>query len=260
MTVSNLPYLPERSKSLIILHRYLVKKLEQYEEVDYPKCLPSSRAEANGLKIDSSYLPYTPTPSHVLMTAAATRVRAELELALSQNGDPLVETAATHRHLEAESPRSQSQTAERSSAHSSTTPVPGTQSTLTGPPHLIPIPSPSPVLVPDKSPLGPPKTKKLKKTFKGLPEKLVKSSLKGAAAAKRRRGDIDPNAPKKPSNAFFWFCQARRAELQEQFKGEGTTGQHDLTKALAKLWGETNAEDKKVSECVPFFTLCVRLH
>ena len=216
-----------------------MKKLEQYEEVDYPKCLPSARAEANGLKIDSSYLPYTPTPNHVLMTAAATRVRAELELALSQNGD-----------LEAESPRSQSQTAERSSAHSSAPPVPGTQSTVTqGPPHLIPIPSPSPVLVPDKSPLGPPKTKKLKKTFKGLPEKLVKSSLKGAAAAKRRRGDIDPNAPKKPSNAFFWFCQARRAELQEQFKGEGTTGQHDLTKALAKLWGETNAEDKKVSVC-----------
>ena len=64
--------------------------------------------------------------------------------------------------------------------------------------------------------------------------------------SKRRRGDIDPNAPKKPSNAFFWFCQDKRAALQEQVKIEGLGGQHDLTKALARLWSETKTEDKKV--------------
>ena len=65
-------------------------------------------------------------------------------------------------------------------------------------------------------------------------------------SSKKRKGDVDPNAPKKPSNAFFWFCQDKRAALQEQVKLEGLGGQHDLTKALARLWSETKTEDKKV--------------
>ena len=65
-------------------------------------------------------------------------------------------------------------------------------------------------------------------------------------STKKRKGDVDPNAPKKPSNAFFWFCQDKRAALQEQVKVEGLGGQHDLTKALARLWSETKTEDKKV--------------
>ena len=66
-------------------------------------------------------------------------------------------------------------------------------------------------------------------------------------SSKKRKGDVDPNAPKKPSNAFFWFCQDKRAALQEQVKLEGLGGQHDLTKALARLWSETKTEDKKVN-------------
>lgn len=65
-------------------------------------------------------------------------------------------------------------------------------------------------------------------------------------SSKKRRPDADPNAPKKPSNAFFWFCQEMRPSLQEQCREEGMSGQHDLTKALAKLWSETKTEDKKV--------------
>ena len=65
-------------------------------------------------------------------------------------------------------------------------------------------------------------------------------------SSKKRKGDADPNAPKKPSNAFFWFCQDKRAALQEQVKVEGLGGQHDLTKALARLWSETKTEDKRV--------------
>ena len=84
-----------------------------------------------------------------------------------------------------------------------------------------------------------------------LPSKGKKWTRKDAGTAqkgssKKRRGDVDPNAPKKPSNAFFWFCQDKRAALQEQVKVEGLGGQHDLTKALARLWSETTTEDKRV--------------
>ena len=86
----------------------------------------------------------------------------------------------------------------------------------------------------------------------GRGKKLTKKE--GGAAqrgsSKKRKGDVDPNAPKKPSNAFFWFCQDKRAALQEQVKVEGLGGQHDLTKALARLWSETKTEDKKVCTLV----------
>jgi len=71
-----------------------------------------------------------------------------------------------------------------------------------------------------------------------------KKGSKGGS--RKKKSDADPLAPKKPSNSFFWFCQEYRPGLQEHFKGEGVAGQHDLTKVLAKLWSETNAEDKKV--------------
>lgn len=204
------------------------------------------RAEANGLIIPSPHPLSIPPPNAALMSAAAARIRAEVQSALSQECDtPQAETNEAVCS-ELTSPRLPPHSVERPTAvvNGNTTVVPQSMA-IQGPPRLVPIPSP----ILDKSPLAPPKAKKIKKSFKALPERVLKPGLKGAAAAKRRKGDIDPNAPKKPSNAFFWFCQAKRAELQEQFKGEGTTGQHDLTKALAKLWGETNPEEKKVRVC-----------
>ena len=76
--------------------------------------------------------------------------------------------------------------------------------------------------------------------------KQKKNSPGGAGGSKRRKANADPNQPKKPSNAFFWFCQEHRPSLQERFRGEGVQGQHDLTKILAKLWSETAPDDKKV--------------
>lgn len=87
---------------------------------------------------------------------------------------------------------------------------------------------------------------KAKKVTKSV--KRDTSSTEKGATTKKRKTDIDPNAPKKPSNAFFWFCQDKRATLQEQFRGEGMAGQHDLTKALARLWSETKIEDRKVRQ------------
>jgi len=100
-----------------------------------------------------------------------------------------------------------------------------------------------------------PGTGKIKKAtrIKHAPHGLNLPSDKkphGRGHSKKRKPDSDPNAPKKPSNAFFWFCQEMRPSLQEQCREEGLSGQHDLTKALAKLWSETKTEDKKVCECV----------
>lgn len=81
----------------------------------------------------------------------------------------------------------------------------------------------------------PPSNKPAKKTPKST-----------ARSSNRRKKDTDSNAPKKPSNAFFWFCQEQRGSLEEQFRGEGVAGQHSLTKILAQKWGETSADDKKV--------------
>ena len=228
----------------------MVKKLEQYEEIDFPKCLPSVKAEANGFKLGSHDLPSPSASNHKMFyAAAAARIRSEVDLALSHEGISTNDVGTLHpnrahcAHGEGgvgtsgplsniDRSSSQSQTPYQDNYLQSQSPV------VQGPPRLIH--AASPIAIADKA--GPTRAKKFKKTLKRAPEKRQKS----AAASKRRKGEIDPNAPKKPSNAFFWFCQARRAGLQEKFKGEGVTGQHDLTKALAKLWGETNTEDKKV--------------
>lgn len=89
-------------------------------------------------------------------------------------------------------------------------------------------------------------SKSMKTTHALVSSNKKKDHGQGRGSLRRKRPVADPNAPKKPSNAFFWFCQEKRAPLQEQFRGEGMSGQHDLTKALAKLWGETAAENKKV--------------
>ncbi len=90
------------------------------------------------------------------------------------------------------------------------------------------------------------KATRIKHTTHGINQSSDKQKSLGRGNSKKRKSDADPNAPKKPSNAFFWFCQEMRPSLQEQCREEGMSGQHDLTKALAKLWSETKTEDKKV--------------
>ena len=94
-----------------------------------------------------------------------------------------------------------------------------------------------------------PKTKPSTTTGMSAPkQKKTTKTTSGRGGTRKRKSDVDPLAPKKPSNAFFWFCQEYRPGLQEHFKGEGMSGQHDLTKILAKLWSETKMEDRKVRQ------------
>jgi hypothetical protein len=89
----------------------------------------------------------------------------------------------------------------------------------------------------------------------GVKPKVLKMSKKqkklGEGSGKRGTGrsdkkERDPHLPKKPSNPFFWFCQEHRAMVQEQCAKDTTSGHHELTKALARMWNETSGEEKKV--------------
>lgn len=64
-------------------------------------------------------------------------------------------------------------------------------------------------------------------------------------ASKDKDKDKDPNAPKKPANAFFMYCQQQRTVMQDDQK-DPNIGHHELTKSLAKEWNNLATDDKKV--------------
>ena len=78
-------------------------------------------------------------------------------------------------------------------------------------------------------------------------------SISGLTGGKRGKGKVvskqdkekDPNAPKRPANAFFMFCQQQRTAMQEDQK-DTTMGHHELTKCLAKEWNNLLPEEKQV--------------
>jgi len=87
---------------------------------------------------------------------------------------------------------------------------------------------------------------------KPKPKPSSETATKKSAASSSGKSDKptkekDPNAPKKPSNAFFWFCQDKRSEVQDMLAREGNAGHHDLAKVLSKMWSEATASDKKVN-------------
>lgn len=71
----------------------------------------------------------------------------------------------------------------------------------------------------------------------------VKKSKK-RETAKDKDKDRDPNAPKKPANAFFMYCQQQRTVMQDDHK-DPSIGHHELTKSLAKEWNNLATDDKK---------------
>lgn len=71
---------------------------------------------------------------------------------------------------------------------------------------------------------------------------------------KRKSGksEKDPNAPKRPSNPFFQFCQEQRQILMEQLNaelkpGEAEPTKQELTRQLAIKWKSLSLPDKKVN-------------
>ncbi|XP_005111350.1 HMG1/2-like protein [Aplysia californica] len=58
----------------------------------------------------------------------------------------------------------------------------------------------------------------------------------------------DPNAPKKPANAFLMFCTTRRTAVQEEYFKEHKEeiAHHELTKTLAQQWNALVPEEKRI--------------
>lgn len=81
-------------------------------------------------------------------------------------------------------------------------------------------------------------------------EKPVKPAKK-PTKRKGSRLDKDPNAPKRPSNPFFQFCQEQRQILMEQINSELKPGEteptkQELTRQLALKWKSLSGQDKQV--------------
>ncbi|KAJ3287832.1 hypothetical protein HK104_008424 [Borealophlyctis nickersoniae] len=60
---------------------------------------------------------------------------------------------------------------------------------------------------------------------------------------RRRKGD--PNAPRKPTNAFFVYCQIHRQELMDGKEDGNEYSLSDATKILAKRWQGMDDEKRK---------------
>jgi hypothetical protein len=69
-----------------------------------------------------------------------------------------------------------------------------------------------------------------------------------APAAKRKRvqkekAPRDPNAPKRPSNAYFLFTQDERERIAREHPAMTRT---EITKEMSVRWKELPADEKKV--------------
>ena len=65
-------------------------------------------------------------------------------------------------------------------------------------------------------------------------------SKKKKKATKKKK---DPNAPKRPSSPYIFFCNSKRAEVKESLPEDGRGGPAVMT-ALGAAWGEATDKDK----------------
>lgn len=84
------------------------------------------------------------------------------------------------------------------------------------------------------------------------PKSEKPKSTKRPPRKKVPKSEKDPNAPKRPSNPFFQFCQEQRQLLMEQISAELKPGEveptkQELTRQLALKWNSLSVPDKKVS-------------
>lgn len=74
---------------------------------------------------------------------------------------------------------------------------------------------------------------------------------------KRKGAKADPNAPKRPANPFFQFCQEQRPRVMERLAGEPEPSKQELTRQLATTWKSLSSEDKKVFLLILLFFFIV---
>lgn len=81
-------------------------------------------------------------------------------------------------------------------------------------------------------------------------EKFAKKRIK-KKITKTERPERDPNAPKRPANPFFQFCQEQRTLVMERLNaelkpGEPEPSKQELTRQLAIRWKALTSEDKQI--------------
>lgn len=80
---------------------------------------------------------------------------------------------------------------------------------------------------------------------------FTSESLASPSETKRRKTEKekDPNAPKKPANAFLMFCQQQRNSAVEEYNknhpGQEVNHQ-ELTKLMALRWKQLSTNEKKI--------------
>jgi hypothetical protein len=67
-------------------------------------------------------------------------------------------------------------------------------------------------------------------------------------APKSKRAKKDPNAPKKPLNAYMFFAQEHRSTVLASHPGLRAS---EVTKKLGEMWKNVAPEDKKVRRIPP---------
>lgn len=99
------------------------------------------------------------------------------------------------------------------------------------------------------------KTDKIKEEIKEEKDhKVVLEKPKPTKKPTKRKSvkqEKDPNAPKRPSNPFFQFCQEQRPILMEEMNsnlkpGESEPTKQELTRQLAVKWKTLSTMDKRV--------------
>ncbi len=86
-----------------------------------------------------------------------------------------------------------------------------------------------------------------------MPPRKTKDSAASPKKERATRAKKDPNAPKKPSGAYIFFCNDKRAEVK---KANPEYGVAESGRELGAMWKAATDEDKQVC-AVPWFVLTV---
>uniref|UniRef100_A0A1B6CCF6 HMG box domain-containing protein n=1 Tax=Clastoptera arizonana TaxID=38151 RepID=A0A1B6CCF6_9HEMI len=81
----------------------------------------------------------------------------------------------------------------------------------------------------------------------GTNRKSTSSNSNTGGKRKTHKAPVDPNAPKRPANPFFQYCQEQRSIVLEHLvstNGSEPTKQ-EVTKQLASKWNSLTTDDKK---------------
>ena len=70
-------------------------------------------------------------------------------------------------------------------------------------------------------------------------EAKVKAMEKGTTSKKKPK---DPNAPKRPENAYMKFCREKRETVRSE---NPTMKLGDIAKVLGKMWNELSEDEKE---------------